>query len=268
MKTVEIITIGNEILLGLVEDTNSSYLCRVVRGMGGRVRRIAVLRDEIDVIANEIKASLGRETDLMFTCGGLGPTDDDLTLAAVARATNAHLSLNASAREFVETRYRELASEGYVSQAEMTEARLKMAHIPDGAQPIRNPVGAAPAVIIKTSKSIIVSLPGVPAELKALIESPLQDTLAEIFGRGSYRERELIAECGDESELAPALRKVAARHPDVYLKSRASHFGPDVKFRILISASGTSDGEANEMVERAAVDLTAALAYAGIKRQC
>ena len=233
--------------------------------MGGRVRRIAVLRDEVGVIADEIKASLERGADLIFTCGGLGPTDDDLTLAAVAKATGGTLSLNTIAREFVETRYKQLASQGYVSNAEMTESRLKMAIIPEGAQPIPNPVGAAPAVIVRTAHSRIVSLPGVPAELKGLIEGPLQGTLAEVFGRGSYFERELIVESGDESELAPALRKVASLHTDVYLKSRASRFGPGVKFRILISASGKSEGDASAMVERAASDLVSALGETGIK---
>ena len=71
---VEIIVIGNELLLGLVQDTNSNYLCRVLRGMGGRVRRVAVVRDEADAIADETRASLARHTDLLFTCGGLGPT--------------------------------------------------------------------------------------------------------------------------------------------------------------------------------------------------
>ena len=76
---VEIVTIGNEVLLGLVEDTNSHYLCRVVREMGGRVRHIAIVRDEVDSIAQEVRASLARRADLIFTCGGLGPTDDDST---------------------------------------------------------------------------------------------------------------------------------------------------------------------------------------------
>jgi len=254
---VEILTIGNEILLGLVEDTNSSYLCRVVRGRGGRVTRIAVLRDEIDAIVAEIKCSVERGTALIFMCGGLGPTEDDLTLAAVAKATGRILSLDPVAREFVESRYQQLASQGYVSSAEMSESRMKMAYIPEGALPIRNSVGVAPAVIVEMSKSRIISLPGVPAELKGFIEDPLQDTLAEVFGRGGYSEREVIVDCGDESQLAPVLSKVASLHPEVYLKSRASHFGADVKFRILISASGNSEENASEMIERAASDLTA-----------
>ena len=265
--TVEILAIGNEILLGLVEDTNSHYLCRVVRGMGGRVRHISVIRDDLDEIANDIKASLQRGAEVIFTCGGLGPTDDDLTLAGVAQATGRGLELNTAAREFVERRYKQLASQGYVSSPEMSETRLKMARLPEGAQPINNPVGAAPAVVVEVDDSRIVSLPGVPAELKAIVEGPLQSMLARVFGRGAYRERELTVDCGDESELAPALRRVASLHPEVYIKSRASRFGPDVRFRILISASAASAEEADRMITSASSDLTRTLGDAGIEER-
>jgi molybdenum cofactor synthesis domain-containing protein len=264
---VEIVTVGNEVLLGFVQDTNSNYLCRVVRGMGGRVRRIVIVRDEIPAVAEEIRASLARRADMIFTCGGLGPTDDDLTLAGVAEAAERQLEMNTAARLFVEGRYKELAKAGYVASAAMTEPRLKMARLPERATMIENPVGAAPAVALVVRNSRIVSLPGVPAELKSIVEGPLQALLNEVFGRGSYREREMIVDCGDESVLAPALRKVAAAHTDVYIKSRASHFGRDVMFRILISASATSAEEAERMIERAFDDLSSAFQSAGIARK-
>lgn len=264
MVNVEIITIGNEILLGLVQDTNSNYLCRVVRGMAGRVRHIAAVRDEIDAIGASINASMERGAELIFTCGGLGPTDDDLTLAAIAKAAGRKLHINAPAQEFVERRYRELATQEYVASAEMSESRLKMARLPEGGRPIENPVGAAPGVVVEVNNTRIVSLPGVPAELKAIVEGPLQSLLAEVFGRGSYREREITVGCGDESVLAPALRQVASLHPDVYIKSRASRFGRDVRFRILLSASAASAEEAGLKIESAVSDLTRALGDAGI----
>jgi molybdenum cofactor synthesis domain-containing protein len=262
--TVEIVTIGNEILLGLVADTNSNYLCRVVRGMAGRVRHIAVVRDEIDAIGASINASMERGAELIFTCGGLGPTGDDLTLAAIAKAIGRKLEINPAARELVERRYQGLTAQGYVASAEMSEPRLKMARLPEGGRPIENPVGAAPGVVVEVNNARIVSLPGVPAELKAIVEGPLQSLLAEVFGRGSYREREITVGCGDESVLAPALRGVASLHPYVYIKSRASGFGRDVRFRILISASAASPEEADVMIENAVSDLTRALGDAGI----
>jgi len=265
--TVEIVIVGNEVLLGQVQDTNSSYLCRVVRGRGGLVRHIAVVRDEIDLIAEEMKASLSRRADVVFTCGGLGPTDDDLTLAGVGAATGRNLELNGSARDFVERRYGELAREGFVASSEMNEARLKMARLPAGALAVENPVGAAPAVILEAGATFIVSLPGVPAELKAIVEGPLQELLDRVFGHGGYSEREIIVDCGDESQLGPLLRDVAAAHPEVYIKSRASHFGRDVMFRVVISASAASAEEAGRLIESGATDLTRALQDAGIQEQ-
>lgn len=264
---VEILTIGNEILLGLVEDTNSNYLCRVVRGMGGRVRHIAVVRDETEAIDDEVRTSIARHADLIFTCGGLGPTDDDLTIASIAKATNLTLEINETAKKLVESRYRQLTLQGYVSNAEMSDARLKMARLPQGAAVVENPVGAAPAVVLEFKGTRIVSLPGVPAELRGIVEGPLQTLLTEVFGLGSYRERQMTVDCGDESELAPALRKVASAHPEVYIKSRANHFGSDVKFRILISASGASGEGTERLLDSAATDLNNALGEVGIKRQ-
>ncbi len=266
MVNIEIVVIGNEVLLGAVQDTNSNYLCRMVRGMGGRVRHIATVRDEAEAIADEIKRSLARRADLIFTCGGLGPTDDDLTLGAIAASLGLKLSLDEAAHRFVEWRYKELADQGYVEKAGLTDARLKMARLPEGAEAIENPVGAAPAAMLKVSGCRIISLPGVPSELKAIIEGPLQKTMREIFGRGSYREREVTVKCGDESALAPALRRVATAHPDVYIKSRASHFGRDITFRVLLSASAKRPEEADQMIERAFEDLTRALQDAGIQK--
>jgi len=262
---VEILTIGNEILLGLVQDTNSNYLCRVVRGMGGRVRHIATPRDEIEAIAEDLRASLARNAQLIVTCGGLGPTDDDVTLAAVAKATSRKLELNSAAQALIEQRYRDLASMGHVSSAAMDEPRLKMARIPTAARPIANPVGAAPGVLLELSETKVISLPGVPAELKAIVEGPLQTLLAGIFGRGSYREREITVQCGDESRLAPVLGLVASAHPEVYLKSRPNRFGHEEVFRILISTSARTEEQAEQMLESAQSDLIRLLKNSGIQ---
>lgn len=136
----------------------------------------------------------------------------------------------------------------------MNESRLKMARLPERAEPIENSIGVAPAAIVRINNARVISLPGVPAELKGIVEGALQSVLTEIFGYGSYRERELIVDCGDESQLAPILRQIASVHPEVYIKSRANHFGADVKFRILLSASAASGAEADRLIESAASD--------------
>jgi molybdenum cofactor synthesis domain-containing protein len=265
MIPVEIIVIGNEVLLGAVLDTNSNYLCRVVRGMGSRVNHICVVGDDAVAISTEVRSSLNRRVGLLVTCGGLGPTEDDLTLAAIAEATGRKLELDASARDFVARRYKELAEAGFVDEPGMSEPRLKMARLPAGSVPIENPVGTAPAIALQVDSSLIVALPGVPKELKGIVEGPLQPTLISRLDGGSYREIELSADCGDESVLAPILQAVAAAHPETYIKSRARGFGAEVNFLITISASGRDTEQANCRVESARDELIAALAKGGIE---
>lgn len=262
---VEIMVIGDEILLGLVQDTNSSYLCRVLRAFDARATRVTAVGDEPPLITGEIRAALDRRTEVVFTCGGLGPTDDDLTLEAVAVAAGRPLELNPDASEFVARRYRELTAAGRVDSSAMTPAREKMARVPSGSIIIENPVGAAPATLLEVEGAWIVSLPGVPAELRAIVEGPLESALRQILGPGAYREAELIAECNDESVLAPLLQRVKASQPGVYIKSRAAGFGPEVRFRITAAASAGSGDEAETLLREAVHELKHVLRGSGIE---
>lgn len=99
-----------------------------------------------------------------------------------------------------------------------------------------------------------------------LIEKSRDDRplLAEVFGPGAYLERTLIVDCGDESLLAPLLRDVTAVHPGVYIKSRASSFGPDVTLHVTLAVSGASSEEAEACIAQAAHDLTTMLRSKGI----
>jgi molybdenum cofactor synthesis domain-containing protein len=267
MRQIDLIIIGNEILLGMVLDTNSQYLCRAVRGFGRRVGHISAVADDLGAIAAEIKNSVDRGAELIITCGGLGPTADDLTLEGIARATSRALETDLRALQLVTDRYRELAASGFVKAAEMDEARLKMARLPAGAVAVDNPVGAAPAIALDFDAMLIVALPGVPREMKAIVEGPLQPMLAERLGSGGYCELELIADCGDESVLAPLLKSVAADHPEAYVKSRAREFGATVKFLITISAAGASPEQAKSFAESARKQLEKALALENIPIQ-
>ena len=261
---IEIIVVGNEVLLGMVLDTNSHYLSRTARNLGKRVTHISVVPDDLTSIGDELRASLKRNPRLIFLCGGLGPTADDLTLQAVALATDRGLEIDARAQEAVESRYRSLESEGFLS-ANTDDSRLKMARVPRGATVIENAVGVAPAIAFEIGATLIVALPGVPRELESIVEGPLNRLLIETLGSGGYAELELIAASGDESVLAPLLERVAKAHPGAYIKSRAREFGPDVKFLVTVSATGSSREEAVAAIENAAAAVVGTLAEAGIK---
>ena len=262
---VEIIATGNELLLGDVLDTNTNWLCKRITGVGGLVTRAVMVRDEVEAIAAAIRSALDRRPQLIITTGGLGPTGDDITLQAVAEATDCPLRLHREALALVKTRYQELAKKGHVGNSALTEARKKMAYLPQGARPVPNPVGSAPAVILEVDGSILVSLPGVPEELKGIHEDTLQPTLMTMFADSFYQERVIITRSGDESTLAPILGEVVEAHPEVYIKSRARRFGPGVKILIALSSAGAGREEVEAKIGKALEQLKTRLAEAGIE---
>lgn len=261
----EILAVGNELLTGDVLDTNSHWLCGQLTGLGAVVRRVCQLPDEVGAIKREIRDARARGVGLLFTTGGLGPTDDDLTLEGVAGALSLELRIHSLAFKWVRARYEELARLGYVASAEMTPSRTKMARLPVGATPLANGVGAAPGVVLAVGDSTLVSLPGVPAELKDIFQGALRPVLAGLLGKGFFLEWVARVDCGDESVLAPMLGRVAKAHPRVYLKSRAGRFGSEVKFKLTLSARGRDRDQVEPMVVAAWGALRQALAEVGIE---
>lgn len=265
LARAEIIAIGNELLLGDVLDTNTNWLCQRITGLGGKVTRAALVRDEHEAIVAEVRSALRRAPELIITTGGLGPTGDDITMQAVAEATGRPLELHAQALTMVKARYEDLVEKGYLKDATLTEARKKMAYLPQGATALRNPVGTAPAAVLELGGSILVSLPGVPEELKGIFEETLQPTLKRIFGESYYEEKRVIALCGDESSLAPVLAKVVEAHPEVYIKSRARRYGAEVRILITLSLAGEGREAVQRSLAAALESLARALPAAGFE---
>jgi nicotinamide-nucleotide amidase len=264
MRGVIILAIGNELLIGETLDTNTNWLCRQLTGLGLSVERACILPDRIEAIVPEVRKACDAGIDLLITTGGLGPTQDDLTLASIAQSLNLTMERNSTAYSWVEEKYATLAKSGYVDRAEMNPAREKMAVLPAGATPISNPVGAAPAIELLHNKTTIICLPGVPAELRSIFSGPLQPRIATLFGLGCFQERELWVNCGDESVLAPILKEISASHPGVFIKSKAKSFGPKIRFKIKIHSRGDLDSVTVSMDETEA-SLREALANAGIE---
>lgn len=267
MRQVEILAIGNEILIGDVQDTNSHYLCQLLTKRGARVRRVVQLRDEVEAIAVELRGALEREADLVLITGGLGPTDDDLTLRAVAEGLGRPLQESAAAMALLEERYRKLAEQGWLGDTRITPPRRKMAQFPAGGEALPNPVGTAPGVVLRKGRSVIVCLPGVPEEMRGIVEEALTSLLDQVLGEGTYAEWAVVALAG-EALLAPCLRGVVAAHPRVYIKSHAQRLprssGP-LRVRITLSLAGRTPAEVQAGLEAALGELLAALGKAGIE---
>ena len=209
----EIISVGNELLIGHTLDTNSHWIAKHFTKFGWTLLRITVLRDSLPAIDDGVTGAIRRKPDLLITIGGLGPTHDDMTLKGVSLALHKRLVLNSEAFAMVKARYSALeASTG------LTRFRRKMATLPEGADPLPNPVGTAPGVTIKVGTTRLVSLPGVPSEMKAIFTGSVIPMLRA--SKGQAPEEVSIGLVGIiESALAPALDRTRKAFPGLYFKS-------------------------------------------------
>ncbi len=174
MPSAEIITIGTELLLGEIVDTNSAFLARKLRDIGVDVFRTSTVGDNPTRISEIIKETIAR-TPIVITTGGLGPTIDDPTRDAIALAMDLPTEFRPELWEQIVSR---LAKFGRTP----TDNQKRQAFIPKGALSIHNPVGTAPAFIVERDKISVISLPGVPREMEYLTENSVLPYL-----RGRYQ---------------------------------------------------------------------------------
>jgi competence/damage-inducible protein CinA-like protein len=160
MPTAELIAIGTELLLGEIQDTNTRYLARTLRDLGINIYRATIVGDNLERIAQAIREAMQR-CQIIITTGGLGPTVDDPTRAAVALALGVDTEYRPELWEQIQIRFSRYGRAP-------SENNRRQAWIPAGSIPVENPVGTAPAFICETVNSCIISLPGVPREMEYL----------------------------------------------------------------------------------------------------
>jgi nicotinamide-nucleotide amidase len=170
----EIVTTGTELLLGQIDDTNATYLARQLRDLGIDLFFRTTVGDNERRIAQALEQAMAR-ADLVITTGGLGPTVDDVTREAVARATGRRLLLFPDLLAQIEAFFARFGSA-------MGENNRRQAYLPEGCIPIENPVGTAPAFIVEDERGTIVTLPGVPREMRYLMEHTVIPYLQQQLG--------------------------------------------------------------------------------------
>src|SRR5574342_216240 len=173
MPSAEIITIGTEILLGEIIDTNTRHIARVLRNMGVDLYRTITIGDNTQRIAEAIRHSMER-AEIVITTGGLGPTVDDPTREAVARAVGVET-------EFREDLWAQVVAVISRYGRKPSENQRRQAYVPHGAIGIRNPVGTAPCFIVETERNAVISLPGVPNEMEYILHESVMPYLQRKF---------------------------------------------------------------------------------------
>jgi FAD synthetase len=238
-RTAGIILIGNELLSGKVADANAVYLCRELRALGVDVRRIVVIPDEIEKIAHEV-AEFSRSFDVVFTSGGVGPTHDDVTIEGIARAFGVPV---------VRDPAMVAALEGFYGGS-LNPARIRMAEIPQGAEPMTADGLVFPAVIMKN----VHVLPGVPELFRRKFEG-----LKERFRDVPFYLASVYVSVG-EGILAEHLNAVLERHPELLLGSYPEFSNPEYKVKV------TLESKDQRYMERALDDLLGRLPPSSLVR--
>lgn len=255
---IEIICVGNELLIGKIANTNAQWLAKRITTMGLNVNRITVVSDNTDEIVNAVKDAIKRKPKIIVTTGGLGPTFDDKTLEGIAKALNRPSQVNPDAVKMIEQRYHQYLKEGRIEErVELTPPRIKMATLPEKAEPLHNPVGTAPGVVTKHNDTTIIALPGVPSEMQAIFDESVQRMLKKMAGKAVFYETSIMVDGVMESDLAPLIHKTMHDNPYVYIKSHPSHRGEGKPhLELHLSTTAQSSETAKNRIAKALLQIT------------
>ena len=179
----ELLTIGSELTSGATVNTNAAYLARRLAEVGISCQRQVAVSDERSALREALREALGR-CDVLVTTGGLGPTFDDITMEVIAEVTVRPLTYVSSAartiRRFYTQRHRALQ-----------RAALRQAHLPQGGVALPNPLGTAPGLWLHLAQTTVIALPGVPREMRAIMERSVLPRLKRLGGPGIIESRTL-----------------------------------------------------------------------------
>ena len=236
---LEIVCVGNELLIGKIKDTNAHYLAKQATRLGANVKRVTVIQDTLEEIASTICEAIARKPQFIVTTGGLGPTFDDKTLQGIAKALNRKLEVNPKALAMVKQKCVEYAKKRHLpTEIELTPPRVKMATLPEKTEPVNNPIGTAPGVRVDVQGTVLFALPGVPVEMEAIFNETIAPLLKQAVGSSVFCERSIFADNIMESRLAPLIDKVMSDNEGVYVKShpKRTENKPHVELHLTIIA--------------------------------
>ncbi|WP_338869701.1 CinA family nicotinamide mononucleotide deamidase-related protein [Myxococcus stipitatus] len=235
---VELLCTGDELVTGLITDTNSPYLEARLFDLGVKVERVVLVGDVRSDIVQALREAASR-ADVVVVSGGLGPTADDFTLECAATVAGVELEEDARVLGWLRERY---AARG----VPMNPSALRMTRIPRGSEPVRNPVGSAPLVVLTLGGCQVFFLPGVPREYRALLDGEVLPRIQQVLESRSARVfrafRLLRTVALSESELDLAVAPLAATHPRVVFGFRTH--APENHLKLMAEAPSQLEADA------------------------
>ncbi|SMO44455.1 competence/damage-inducible protein A [Solitalea koreensis] len=241
---VEIITIGDEILIGQVVDTNSAWMAKKLNDIGFAVKQITSISDNKEEILKTLKEAASR-ADLILITGGLGPTKDDITKHTLCEYFGSKLVMNEAALENVKRIFARF-------NRPMIDLNVRQAEVPENCTVIQNENGTAPGMWFEHESKIYVSLPGVPFEMMAMMQNYVLPKVQDKFGQGVIVHKTLITAGLGESFLAQSIEMIEDSLPTHIKLAYLPKLG---LVRLRLSAYGINKNDLQQEVDTFATQI-------------
>ncbi len=216
--TAAIIIIGNEILSGRTQDTNTAWIAEKLVERGTAIREVRIIPDTSEAIIEAVNG-LRDKVDYVFTTGGIGPTHDDITAACIAKAFGLELEVNNAALAMLED---------YYGKENVDEARLKMARLPKGAALIANPISGAPGFAIEN----VFVMAGVPRIMQAMFANVI-----DMIRIGKPLLSNTVSCNLQESRIALELERLQASFPEIEIGSYPHYRGGTLGLSLVLRST-------------------------------
>lgn len=247
----EIITIGDEILIGQTIDSNSAWIGKHLSDIGVSIRQISSISDQKDHIVSSVDEALAR-VDLLIVTGGLGPTRDDITKATLTDYFNSQLVMNEDVLKDVQKHFERRSRP-------MPEVNKYQAMVPEVATVFRNVNGTAPGMWFEKDGKVVVSLPGVPYEMKSIMEDHVIPKVKTTFELPFVYHRTVLTQGMGESTLMGIIQKWEFSLEELNIKLAYLPSASVVKLRL--SAVGAKKDDVVDKVERKITELKELLGH-------
>ena len=239
-SSVSIITIGDEILIGQIVDTNSAWLGQKLNNLGLDVVEIITIRDKASEIVRVLSSAI-QKSNLILITGGLGPTKDDLTKTTLAEYFGTTLKRNINVENWVRSLFERFGKE-------ILDVNLQQADLPENCEVLWNELGTAPGMLFRKNGKIVVSMPGVPYEMKHIFVERLTPFLAKEFTASEIVHKTLMTAGIGESFIADKIHDIESSLPDFV---KLAYLPRPGTVRLRLSARGTERKVLVEELEKA-----------------
>jgi len=213
---VEIIATGDELMYGRIVDTNSNWIAKRVAELGGSLRRVTMIGDEPDLIGTVLHEALNRNTHYIIFTGGLGPSEDDLTVESIGNAVGKGINKDPITAQKIRDVYKQrgLTDHNSIARGE------RMARIIEDSDAMQNPVGFSVGMKFRYKGKTVFTLPGVPSEMKGMFDLHIAPMIEE------KATSKFVAKTVNVTmvwkEFFPLYRQLQHEHPDIYIKNAAT----------------------------------------------